>query len=179
MGFYTGYGDAGTTRIGSKKFSKSARLINALGDLDEFSTALGIAALHVKTKRLQRIINDLQNYIYAAEAEIAGHADKSFSPKSEISNADVKKIEAYIEMLGKHSGSVTKFILPAGSPGAVYLQNARAVARRSERSIAKIKDGEAGVSPQLLKFMNRISTLLFVMALYENRKRGVKEISQG
>ena len=179
MKFYTGYGDAGVTHIGAKKFSKSAYLINALGDLDEFSTVLGIAKLYVKTRRLQQIIKKLQNYIYIAESELAGYVDKSFNPKFQIRSSDIKTIENYIKILGKNFGNITKFILPSGSPGAVYLQNARAVSRRSERSISKAKEENAGISMQLLKFMNRISTLLFVMALYENKKHNVKEIILG
>ena len=179
MKFYTGYGDEGITRIGSRKFSKSAYLINALGDLDEFSTVLGISELYVKTKRLQQIIRKLQNYLYLVESELAGYADKSFNIKSKIRSADIKKIENYIAILGRDFGNITKFILPSGSPGAVYLQNARAVARRSERSISKIKEENIVINIQLLKFMNRVSTLLFVMALYENRKHNVKEIMLG
>ncbi len=175
MKFYTANGDLGITHIGNKKLSKNFSLIGGLGDIDEFITVLGIASLYVKNRKLLEIIGKLQNYLFSVGSEIAGYIDKNFSPKVKITDSDIRRIEQYINELGKYTGSISKFILPGGSPGAIYLQNARAIARRTERSVIKIKESKIIVSNTLLKFMNRISTLIFLMGLYENKKQGIKE----
>ena len=161
MGFFTRKGDNGYTELAGRKIAKCDRLITAEGDIDELTSLIGFAATLCSSKT-KKILAGVQNKLFITAAELAG-ADKK------ISQADADFLEISINSLGISVPS--HFVIPGGTPTAALLHVCRAVCRRAERSIIEAKTG----SETLKKFINRLSSLLFALALYENKTKKVKE----
>ncbi len=172
MAFYTGKGDRGESYIEGKKMKKSEPVFDAIGDIDELNAVLGICASNIDDEHIVRVLTNIQNKLFSLGADII------FSnTKKNVTFDDTKMLEDEIK---EFEGSVKpqkRFVLPRGISGAEYLHNARAVARRAERSILKTmfsNDAEK-INPYIASYINRLSSLLFVMALYLNEKEGFEE----
>ncbi|MEM0015522.1 MAG: cob(I)yrinic acid a,c-diamide adenosyltransferase [Saccharolobus sp.] len=165
--WYTGTGDKGKTKVPSEgEVWKDDDIINALGDLDELNSALGIVASFYPA--IQETIIKVQSDIFTISAEIAGF-DMHFDESRTL------WLEEQINYYSSSLPQLKNFILPGGHVAASFLHLARAVCRRGERSIVKIsKKGKAKESH--IKYLNRLSSLLFVMALWVNQKTNVNNI---
>lgn len=166
MIYYSGRGDKGyTTLFGQpKKLSKSSPVIEALGAVDELNSLLGVcASKSSKQKGILKIIKEVQNHLFLAQAELGG-SDKK------ISENEIKKLEKIIDRIGNTLPKIKTFIMPGGSELSSLLDYARAVARRAERRVAQLK--KRGL---ILKYLNRLSSLLFVLARETNKNKRIKE----
>jgi len=172
--FYTGFGDRGKTAIGSKIVDKTDVLVNAMGEIDELNAELGVALENLHDKSLRANLLKIQEKLFVAGAQIASLMDKWFTPKSIITSADVNEIEHYTDILGKTVGNLNTFVLPGGSNGSAYLDRARTVARRAERAIVALSKSYK-VDKNVLAYINRLSSFLFVAARYINKINDVKE----
>lgn len=163
-------GDGGKTRLATgEPVSKASARVAAYGAVDEANSAIGVARLHTTGDPvLDPILDRAQNDLFDLGADLATpHApDLKFEPLR-IQESQVLRLEAEIDQLNDKLEPLTSFILPGGSPAAAHLHLARAIARRAEREIVALADVEE-ISPEAVKFANRLSDLLFVAARWAN-----------
>jgi cob(I)alamin adenosyltransferase len=159
--WYTGTGDKGKTKVPSVgEVWKDDDIVDALGNLDELNSILGvISSLYPP---LAECISTIQSDIFALSSEVAGF-DMGFG------NDKVKYLETSIERFSSELPPLKNFVLPGGHKASAFLHLARSVCRRSERSIVKLARRQK-VKDSHLVYLNRLSSLLFVMALWVNRK---------
>lgn len=163
-------GDGGKTRlVTGEPVSKASARVAAYGAVDEVNSAIGVARLHTNAKpTLDAILERVQNDLFDLGADLAtpNSPDLKFEPLR-IQPSQVDRLEAEVDQLNEQLEPLTSFILPGGSPAAAHLHLARAIARRAERDIVALASEEE-ISPEAVKFMNRLSDLLFVAARYAN-----------
>ena len=178
MKIYTRTGDTGATSLfGGTRVDKDNPRVAAYGDVDELNANLGLARaardagldadVDAELVRLQR---DLFA-IGAVLADPSGTVGDKI-PKARITDADVTRLETVIDAFEASLPPLTNFVLAGGSPCGAALHVARAVCRRAERSMVAL---EPAVDPLLLKYINRLSDLLFVLARAVNHRAGVHE----
>lgn len=163
-------GDGGKTRLATgEPVSKASARVEAYGAVDEANSALGVARLHTTADAvLDPILDRVQNDLFDLGADLATpHADDLKFEPLRIQESQVLRLEVEIDALNEKLEPLTSFILPGGSPAAAHLHMARAIARRAERAIVALADVEP-ISPEAIKFANRLSDLLFVAARYAN-----------
>ena len=165
---YTRGGDKGQTSLGSgDRVAKHALRVAAYGTSDEANSAIGIARLHTSgdaDEMLSRIQNDL--FDLGADLCTPEGANRS-EGALRIVPEQISRLEFEIDAMNGNMADLTSFILPGGSPASAYLHLARTVVRRSERLMTDLATTEQ-VSPEALKYMNRLSDHLFVLARYLN-----------
>jgi len=165
---YTGKGDDGNTFLyGGERVPKDDKRIEALGELDELNAVLGIAIslLDPSRKRIKDLLKAIQQDLFVVGSEIA--ATGRAVPPKKITKDFIKRIEVSIEHYNNKLPTLRQFVLPFGSLQSVYLHLARAVCRRAERRIVSLAR-ERNLNPLLLAYINRLSSLLFVLARYVN-----------
>ena len=163
---YTRTGDDGTTGlVDGSRLPKHAARMEAIGAIDEANSLLGWALLALGgfdyTAQLTRIQNDL----FDLGADLATPGEE-FAPSEmvlRIVPAQVQWLEGEIDALNERQPPLTSFILPGGSEGAARAHVARAAARRAERAMTALAEGDA-INPAALAYINRLSDLLFVLA---------------
>jgi len=163
-------GDGGKTRLATgEPVSKASARVAAYGAVDEANSALGVARLHTTADPvLDPILDRAQNDLFDLGADLATpHSDDLKFEPLRIQESQVLRLEAEVEALNEKLTPLTSFILPGGTPAAAHLHLARAIARRAERAIVALADVES-ISPEAIKFANRLSDLLFVAARYAN-----------
>lgn len=163
-------GDGGKTRLATgEPVSKASARVEAYGAVDEANSAVGVARLHTTADSvLDPILERVQNDLFDLGADLATpHADDLKFEPLRIQESQTLRLEAEIDALNEKLAPLTSFILPGGSPAAAHLHMARAIARRAERAIVALADVDQ-VTPEAIKFANRLSDLLFVAARYAN-----------
>jgi cob(I)alamin adenosyltransferase len=163
-------GDKGRTRLATgEPVSKASARVEAYGAVDEVNSAIGVARLHTTADPLlDPILDRAQNDLFDLGADLATpHADDLKFEPLRIQESQTLRLEAEIDALNEKLSPLTSFILPGGSPAAAHLHLARAIARRAERAIVALSELEE-ISPEAIKFANRLSDLLFVAARYAN-----------
>ena len=175
---YTRTGDEGTTSLGNAERRKKYDLrVDAYGTLDEANAVIGIARLHSSdTPRLDALLIRVQNDLFDVEAELCLSQKGPGGARMTVTDAQVSSIEKEIDEMNAELEPLRSFVLPGGNPAAAYLHLARTVCRRAERLMVELNDkaGE-GVSPPALKYVNRLSDLLFVASRYANDK-GARDV---
>jgi cob(I)alamin adenosyltransferase len=161
-------GDGGKTRLATgEEVSKTSPRVAAYGAVDELNSALGVARLHTAGKaRLDTILARVQNDLFDVGADLATPHTASFEALR-VTDAQVDRLEAEVDEINAALAPLTSFILPGGSPAAAHLHLARAMARRAERAAATLLESDTA-SPITLKYLNRLSDLLFVLARAAN-----------
>ncbi len=173
---YTRTGDAGMTRLGSgQSVPKDARRIEAYGTVDELNSQLGAAMAAGVDVEVASELGRIQNELFHLGADLCIlEDDKDRVPGPRIEQRHVDALEQLIDRLTEELGPLENFILPGGTPGAAGLHVARTVCRRAERIVAALAREEA-VGPCALRYLNRLSDALFVMARIENKRKAVVE----
>jgi cob(I)alamin adenosyltransferase len=159
---YTRTGDGGSSGlVDGSRVSKSGLRMNAIGEVDEANSAIGVAIAALGkgalTERLMRVQNEL--FDLGADVATPGEIDGALR----IVAGQVERLEREIDMMNADLAPLTSFILPAGSMAVSALHLARAVVRRAERSAVALGQAEP-LNPQLLAYLNRLSDHLFVAA---------------
>jgi cob(I)alamin adenosyltransferase len=177
---YTRTGDDGTTALGTGARRKKYDLrIAAYGTLDEANAAIGIARLHTAgDAALDAALARVQNDLFDVGADLC-MPDKGKGPggaRLTVTAAQVSWLESEIDRLNADIAPLRSFVLPGGSAAAAFLHLARTLCRRAERLIAELMDkpGES-VTPEALKYVNRLSDFLFVAARHTN-DRGTRDV---
>ena len=174
MKIYTKVGDEGKTAFfGCGMVEKDDPRIEALGALDELNSVIGLTLCFVQKESLKEILRKLQNDLFQVGADLAGSAlNENSVPR--IKEDHVKELEAAIDELEEKLGMPNKFILPGGTISSSFLHLARTVTRRAERTLVKVKN-VIKLNPELIRYINRLSDFLYVLARQENKEVEVKE----
>jgi cob(I)alamin adenosyltransferase len=170
---YTRTGDDGTTGLAAnRRVPKDSARIESYGTVDELSSTLGAALACGLDRRLAVALGRIQNELFHLGSDLCvREEDKVHLKVPVIEERHVLALEALTAELGP----LANFILPGGSPGAAQLHVARTVCRRAERHLVTLSRQEA-IGSHVLPYVNRLSDALFVMARYENLKKGVPDI---
>jgi len=168
---YTRTGDAGSTGLASgARVSKSDPRVEAYGSVDELNAVIGVARLYAgQNDRLDAMLGRIQNELFDLGADLATPHDPP--PKWEalrIVASQVERLEAEIDWMNDSLKALDSFILPGGSPLSSYLHLARTVARRAERDAIRLVESGAAVTPEAMRYLNRLSDHLFVAARRAN-----------
>lgn len=173
--FYTGRGDNGETdTMGFGRMGKESPLANALGDVDELNSLIGVAIANTPDKHLCDVMIGIQNKLFTIGAQLSAAPGSTLKSNAKITGSDIKDLEDEIDDLEAKVPKLKKFVLPGGSQSGALLHLSRAVARRAERSVVLLSKN-LSVSPELISYLNRLSSFLFVSALFINRKEGIEE----
>lgn len=172
MTFYTRTGDDGTTGLlGEGRVPKTHPRIEALGALDESTATLGLARAQARDPRCQGILLEAQRDLYKLMAEVAAKPENAEKFHA-IDAARVDWIEAQIEALSATVMMPREFILPGDSLAGAALSLARAVIRRAERRVVELLEAKEIPNLELGRYLNRLSSLCFVLELIENAAAG-------
>ncbi|MFX0051330.1 MAG: cob(I)yrinic acid a,c-diamide adenosyltransferase [Candidatus Hodarchaeota archaeon] len=174
---YTRKGDKGKTGLlTGERVEKSNPRIEAYGTVDELIASLGIAKVY-SGKRIASYLENIQKRLFFLAAELSTPIE-SFMKTTEIVQGikrieaqDITKLENISDELTQEMPPISSFIIPGGTKSAVFLHQSRTICRRAERrviSFHNIKD----INPEIIRYLNRLSDLLFVMARYENITEG-------
>jgi cob(I)alamin adenosyltransferase len=176
---YTRSGDAGTTALfGGGRVPKDHPRVTAYGAVDELNSAIGVAITFLDDERLSAELTSIQNELFNIGAELASESggEKSAAFGHMFTNPDVKiaAMESLTDELDGNLQPLTTFILPSGSKAGALLHLCRTVCRRAEREAVTLSHGEP-VNPDVTRYLNRLSDLLFVLARYVNHAAGTPE----
>ena len=173
---YTRTGDGGETRLGDMSTTtKNDLRLRAYADVDEANAHLGVAITTGGLESdVERLLTTVQNDLFDVGADFCTPvvADPEFQPLR-IEQSYVDRLEAWCDEYNEHLPALRSFILNGGSPGAAHLHVARTVTRRAERSGWAAYEVHAETMNVLaLKYLNRLSDLLFILARHANRATG-------
>ncbi|HEU4798433.1 MAG TPA: cob(I)yrinic acid a,c-diamide adenosyltransferase [bacterium] len=173
---YTRTGDAGETGlIGGQRVPKDHPRVEAYGAVDELNAHLGVARSMVVQPDLEEVINRIQHRLFDLGAELATPPVKEGAAPA-ITDQEVSVLEGVIDLYQEMLPPLREFILPAGNGIAAALHVARTVCRRAERRTVTLARTEK-VRPQILKYLNRLSDLLFVIARAANARSGIPDVT--
>jgi len=176
-GWYTGMGDDGYTGVlGRERVPKYAERPEAYGTVDEASAVLGVARAQAREARTQELLLAVQRDLYYLMADLATLPETATRPPW-LTSSRLDWLEACTEQVGATIKMPNAFIVPGDSLAGAALEVARTVVRRAERLVARLThDGE--VRDDLpLKYLNRLSSLLFVLARLEDKAAGVERFT--
>lgn len=174
MRHYTRTGDAGATSLASgERVPKHCVRLEACGSVDELNSCMGWARAAVKDRRALAILLRIQLELFELGADLAtplGAKARARRAKPAL----VSSLERDVDSFGKELKDLRHFVVPGGCEAAARLHLCRAVARRAERRVSALADSE-GANPEALRYLNRLSSLLFVLARWLNARAKVKE----
>ena len=174
MTFDTATGDDGTTGLlGEGRVPKYHVRMEAIGALDEASAALGLARAQCNAHQTAPILLEAQRDLYKLMAEVAATPENA-QQFHFINEARVGWLEEQTDELSKVVQMPKEFILPGDTLGGAALSLARAIVRRAERCVVSLFDEDKVANPDLQRYLNRLSSLCFVLELLENQTAGKK-----
>jgi cob(I)alamin adenosyltransferase len=174
---YTGAGDDGYTRLlGAERVPKYDIRPEAYGTVDEVSASLGVARAMVSAERSREILLGIQRDLYQIMTELAATPEAVVRFRR-TTRDDVTRLEDAIDELDAETKLPNEFIVPGDTPAGAALDMSRTITRRCERLVARmIHQGEFD-NAQVLRYLNRLSSLLFVLARYEDAVAGVSHVT--
>lgn len=174
---YTKSGDDGATNLGGgQRVGKDSPRVAAYGAVDELNSFIGLALAGELAPENERALRAVQNELFNLGSDLCFlEEDRAKLRLPRIGKRHVRALEEILDRMTQELGPLENFILPGGSTGAARLHVARAVCRRAERVVVALAAREA-VDEWTLRYLNRLSDALFVMARHENRHRGRSEL---
>ena len=174
MKVYTKVGDKGkTVFFGCGMVSKDDPRIEAHGALDELNSIIGVTLCFVEDEKLRQALTSIQNDIFQVGSDLAGN-ELTNSALPKIRPEHVEDLEKSIDDLEERLGMPTQFILPSGTVSSSFLHLCRAWTRRAERTLVRVSH-TLQLNPEMLRYINRLSDLLYVLARQANKELDVKE----
>ena len=171
---YTRTGDAGSTRlVTGESVSKASARVAAYGEVDELNAVIGLARQHtVGDADLDPLLARIQTDLFDLGADLATPERGADAPAAlRIVASQVERLEREIDTLNDSLSPLTSFVLPGGSEASAALHLARTVCRRAERAAVAFAEAEqTGAHAGALRYLNRLSDLLFVAARFANGK---------
>ncbi|HWD01489.1 MAG TPA: cob(I)yrinic acid a,c-diamide adenosyltransferase [Amycolatopsis sp.] len=169
---YTKVGDSGTTALGDgSRVPKTSPRLGAYADTDEANSVIGLAvAVGGLDDELIAVLNRVQNDLFDVGADLCLPIQENppYEPLR-ITEDYLERVEGWCDEFNERLPKLTSFILPGGTPGAAYLHQARTVTRRAERSGWALIEAEPdATNPTAVKYLNRLSDLLFILARLAN-----------
>lgn len=174
---YTKTGDDGTTGlIGGKRVTKDAIRIEAYGAVDELNAILGLVCSYALPERVRGTLHRIQDDLFTVGANLALPAatERSAFGVPPVLEEDVHALEQEIDACEEVLSPLRRFILPGGSTPGAMLHVARTAARRAERRCVTLARAE-DVNPEIIRYLNRLSDLCFVLARLVNQEESQKE----
>lgn len=172
---YTRGGDAGQTSLGDgERVPKHALRVAAYGTVDEANATVGLARLHAPPDA-DAMLERIQNDLFDLGADLCTpEGGRRAAGALRVVAAQVERLEREIDAMNAELRPLTSFVLPGGTPCAAHLHLARTVTRRAERLVVELAAAEP-VNPEAVKFLNRLSDHLFVLARHVNDK-GARDV---
>jgi cob(I)alamin adenosyltransferase len=172
---YTRGGDKGETSLGDgSRVGKQALRVAAYGTVDETNGVVGVARLHAQGEA-DAMMARIQNDLFDVGADLCTpEGGRKAEGALRVVDAQVERLEREIDRMNAELEPLTSFILPGGTAASAYLHFARTVARRAERLICELAEKEE-VNRVAIRYMNRLSDHLFVLARWENEK-GTRDV---
>lgn len=172
---YTRGGDKGETSLGDgSRVKKQDLRVAAYGTVDETNGVVGVARLHAQGEA-DAMLSRIQNDLFDLGADLCTPEDgRKAEGALRIVDAQVERLEREIDTMNAELKPLTSFILPGGTAASAYLHLARTVARRAERMLCELAESQP-VNPVAIRYINRLSDHLFVLARWENEK-GVRDV---
>ena len=172
--FFSAKGDSGVTGyLGEGRISKASIRIEAVGSVDEASAAIGLARALTDIEKVQSILLQIQKKLYLLMAELSASLDAA-DQFDKINQDDIQWLEAQIEYLEDEVVLPREFIIPGETPASGALAVARTVVRRAERRAVALLEAKEIRKSLLIAFLNRLSSLLFVLEVFEISQNGGK-----
>lgn len=177
---YTRTGDDGTTGLfGGERVSKAGVRVEAYGTVDELNAHLGVSAADCADQGLCELLQSIQNDLFLIGSDLStpeGQAEvRGVTRIERLSSEPVMRLEASIDLLESQLKPLTAFILPGGCGLAAQLHVARTVCRRAERRVIALAETDT-TNPETIRYLNRLSDLLFVMGRVANARAGKADI---
>ncbi|MCB0703710.1 MAG: cob(I)yrinic acid a,c-diamide adenosyltransferase [Saprospiraceae bacterium] len=172
---YTKTGDQGETGLfGGKRLSKAHIRIDSYGTVDELNSCLGLVRDHLEIESIRQELLEIQSLLFTIGSNLASDPEKK-SGVPALRETEIEKLEKAIDRMEESLPPLKNFILPGGHPAVSFIHLARTVCRRAERITVALAELEP-VEETLIKYLNRLSDYLFVLARYTGHKLGVSEI---
>ncbi len=175
---YTKTGDQGkTSLIGGTKVAKSNIRIEAYGTIDELNSFIGLTADHLTHQPSKEILKEIQDRLFTIGSSLACDPDKEPSLKiPDLKETDITLLEKEIDKMNEELAPMKSFVLPGGHVAVSITHVTRCVCRRAERLCVNMQEHQLFVEPLIIKYLNRLSDYLFVLARYAGHLVGVEDI---
>lgn len=181
MKIYTKTGDKGETALyGGTRVSKASARVESYGNIDELNSFIGFAKAEIKDEKVISQLKKIQFDLFTLGSESATPTDKLTLANGKsrlalmISEKEIEELESWMDAYESELAPLQFFILPGGGRAATSLHICRTVCRRAERSLVFLNENET-VRPDLIKYLNRLSDYLFMLARYVSKTYGEKE----
>ena len=181
MKIYTKTGDKGETSLyGGTRVSKAAARVESYGTLDELNAFIGLAKAEISDEKVLNQLQKIQFDLFTVGSEAATPTDKLLLANGKsrldlmISEKEISELELWMDDLNAELEPLQFFILPSGGKAAASVHVCRTVCRRAERTMVFLNETEE-VRPELIKYLNRLSDYLFILARYISKISGEKE----
>jgi len=175
--FFTREGDDGYTGLlGEGRVPKHHEKPETYGTVDEVSSALGLARALARSAETQQVIKAVQRDLYGMMAELAATQDNAAAFRS-IGGERVAWLEERTEAFGQRVALPAEFVLSGDSIAGAALDLARTIVRRAERRVARLYHSGEIENQEILRYLNRLSSLCFVLSLWESSQAGVERPS--
>ena len=174
---YTRGGDKGETGLfGAKRVTKDSTRIEAYGTVDELNSSIGVVVSLSDRAEISDDLKAIQNRLFVAGGDLASEfsSDEERGRVPRIRREDTEWLERRVDDLQTKLPRLTSFILPGGSKLSAHIHLARAICRRAERRVVGLSNVEK-INPEMIPFLNRLSTYLFNLARYANALEGIRD----
>jgi cob(I)alamin adenosyltransferase len=172
---YTRTGDTGETGLFSgERVPKDSLRVEAYGTVDELSSWIGYTRSLIEGDEIDSVLERIQEDLFLVGAELATRQKESSQEKDKVTQAMVDHLEEEIDKLDAELSPLSTFIVPNGASAAAALHVARTIARRAERRTVTLTKNDK-LNPALVQYLNRSSSLLFVLARVVNKRAGIQE----
>src|SRR5262245_4100236 len=176
MKIYTKTGDKGETGLfKGPRVPKHDFRVEAYGNVDELNAVLGVLLCQLQDPATRVLVESIQHELFEIGADLATPIQEKDDPRMRISEEFTKRLEQAIDSVEGRLPELAYFILPGGCTGGAMLHLARTICRRAERSISQLQAADT-INPEIIRYINRLSDLLFTLARAENQLAGQPEI---
>ena len=174
MKIYTKTGDDGNTGLqGDFRIAKSHPRILAYGTVDEANAMIGVVLSNVLDDDVREVLNTIQNELFLLGSDLSNQNLNDL--KNRISLDMVEKLEKIIDKFELELPPITNFILPGGNVVAAQIHQVRTIVRRAETLVVQLSDKDE-INSNCIKYLNRLSDLMFVMGRLINKRNGIEDI---
>lgn len=179
MKIYTKTGDNGTTSlIGGTKVSKSHIRIESYGTVDELNSFIGLCIDCINDTKSKITLKEIQDRLFTIGSSLACDAEKEPMFKlPDLKETDITFLEQEIDAMNEALPAMKNFILPGGDVAVSHLHVARCVCRRAERICVAMQENNLFIDPIVIKYINRLSDYLFVLARYIAKLHNAEEVA--
>ena len=174
MKIYTKTGDDGNTGLqGDFRIAKSHPRILAYGTVDEANATIGVVLSNTLDDDVREVLNTIQNELFLLGSDLSNQNLNDL--KNRISLDMVEKLEKIIDKFELELPAITNFILPGGNVAAAQIHQVRTIVRRAETLVVQLSDKDE-INSNCIKYLNRLSDLMFVMGRLINKRNGIEDI---